>query len=68
MDCLNHFRGSHAFEELKGMNQFEQYLNEIKSVNDDDMYKNVLKYYLVNYEREVMDRKERNREKRKKFN
>ena len=68
MDCLNHFRGSHAFEELKGMNQFEQYLNEIKSVNDDDMYKNVLKYYLVNYEREVMDRKERNREKRKQFN
>ena len=65
MDCLNHFRGSHSFEELKGMNQFEQYFNEIKSVNGDDMYKNVLKYYLVNYEREVMDRKERNRKKRK---
>ena len=65
MNCLNYFRGSHFFKELKGMNQFEQYLNELKLGNNDDMYKNVLKYYLVNYEREVMGRKERNKHKRK---
>ena len=65
MDCLNYFRGSRFFKELNGMNQFEQYLNELKLGNNDEMYKNVLQYYLVNYEREVMDRKERNRHKRK---
>ena len=65
MDCLNYFRGSHFLKELNGMNQFEQYLKELKLGNNDEMYKNVLKYYLVNYEREVMNRKERNRHKRK---
>ena len=65
MDCLNYFSGSRFFKELNGMNQFEQYLNELKLGNNDEIYKNVLQYYLVNYEREVMDRKERNRHKRK---
>jgi len=65
IDCLNHFRGSHFFEELCGMKKFEQYFNELKYGNNNDLYEKVLKYYLVNYEREVMDKKGRNRFKRK---
>ena len=47
------------------MKKFEQYFNELKYGNNNDLYEKVLKYYLVNYEREVMDKKGRNRFKRK---
>ena len=42
MDCLEHFRGSHFFDELNGMKQFEQYCNEIKYGNNYNMYEKVL--------------------------
>ena len=65
IDCLNHFRGSAIFEELNGLKKFEKYFKELKVVNDKEMYEKVLKYCLFNYEKEIMNKKERNRIKRK---
>ena len=62
-DCLNHFRGSYLKEELNGMDQFDKYCEEIKSGNNIEMYKKVLKYYLENYEKEVTNKKTRKRNK-----
>ena len=62
-DCLNHFRGSIFLDELKGLKQFEHYLTELQTGNNNEMYKKVLKYYLVNYEKEIMEKKERKRKK-----
>ena len=64
MDCLNHFRGSIIIDELKGMKQFDEYYRQQKPGNNNDMYKKVMKYCLINYEKEIMEKKERNRRKK----
>ena len=65
IDCLNHFRGSAIFEELNGLKKFEKYFKDQKVGNDKELYEKVLKYCLFNYEKEIMNKKERNRIKRK---
>ena len=64
MDCLNHFRGSVIIKELHGFKNFEQSFTESKLGNDKEMYKKVLKYYLFNYEKEILNKKKRNRIKK----
>ena len=63
-DCLNHFRGSLIIKELNGLKNFEQYFIDSKLGNDKEMYKKVLKYFLFNYEKEILNKKERNRIKK----
>lgn len=63
-DCLNHFRGSSFVEELSGLKNFEEYFRELKSVKNKDVYKKVLKYSLDNYEKEIMEKRERKRFKK----
>ena len=64
MDCLNHFRGSIIIDELKGMKQFDEYYKQQKVGNNNEMYKKVMKYCLINYEKEIIEKKERNRRKK----
>ena len=63
-DCLNHFRGSVIIKELNGLKNFEQYFIDSKLGNDKEMFKKVLKYFLFNYEKEILNKKERNRIKK----
>lgn len=63
-DCLNHFRESVIIKELNGLKNFEQYFIDSKLGNDKEMYKKVLKYFLFNYEKEILNKKERNRIKK----
>ena len=63
-DCLNHFRGSVIIKELNGLKNFEQYFIDSKLGNDKEMYKKVFKYFLFNYEKEILNKKERNRIKK----
>ena len=64
MDCLNHFRGSIIIDELKGMKQFDEYYKQQKVGNNNEMYKKVMKYCLINYEKEIIEKKERDRRKK----
>ena len=61
IDCLSHFRGSIFLNELNGLKRFENYLEGLNEKNNDDMYKMVLKYFLYNFEKEILEKKERRR-------
>ena len=58
-NCLNHFRGSYFCEELQGMRGINEYLNEKNINNKDDEYYNCFKYFVNNYEKIIMEKKER---------
>jgi hypothetical protein len=63
MDCLEHFRGSTFREELAGMNTFEKYCKANNFGNSADEYKDILKIFIHNFEKIVMDKKPRNKKK-----
>jgi len=57
VQCLKHFRKSEIIEELKGMNHFEDVVDEIKEKNDgDDDYVRILYEYFKDYEN-IIDKK-----------
>ena len=58
-DCLEHFRGSKAFEELEGLTKINEALKEY----DDDNYKKCVSQYINNYECIINNKKPRNRNK-----
>jgi len=66
IDCLNHFRGSKKFEELDGMNNLEDYLKEQRHNDDDDdeEYCSLFKYFVNNFEKIILNKKERIRVKK----
>jgi hypothetical protein len=65
-DCLKHFRGSDVIEELKGLNQLEDYIKRVKINNNEEEYFNIFKFFIYNFERIIMEKKVR--KKRKKYN
>ncbi len=58
-DCLEHFRGSKAIEELEGLTKINEALKEY----DDDNYKKCVSQYINNYECIINNKKPRNRNK-----
>jgi hypothetical protein len=60
-DCLNHFRGTNVIDELKGLNQLNNYINEIKEDNMAEEYCNLFKFFIYNFERIINEKKPRKR-------
>ena len=58
LDCLKHFRGSENVEELEGINNLEDYINDKRKFNDEE-YCTIFKYFINNYETII---KEKNQE------
>ena len=63
VDCLNHFRGSKIVEELEGMNNLEEFLKDLKKANDEE-YCSLFKYFVINFETIIKERKSRIRTKK----
>ena len=64
MDCLNHFRSTKYIKELEGMEKFEKYY-EKNNLDKCDKYEKVMRYFLINYEKIIIDKKVRNYKKKK---
>jgi len=62
-DCLKHFRGSENVEELEGINNLEDYINDKRKSNDEE-YCTIFKYFVNNYETIIKEKKSRNRTKK----
>ena len=68
MDCLNHFRESKTFEQLQGTMLLNDYLKEIKieEKEDDDDYCTLFQFFIKNFEKIIMEKKVRKRNKKSK--
>ena len=51
---LNHFRGTHTYEELEGMKSFDDIKSNLNNASD---YIKLLKYYLFNFEKIIEKKK-----------
>ena len=65
LDCLKYFRGSIILEELSGMKTFYKYCNETNFGNNSEEYKNILKLFINNYEKIILDKKARHKRNKK---
>ena len=65
LDCLKCFRGSIFLEELSGMNTFYNYCNETNFGNNSKEYEDILKLFINNYEKIVIDKRPRNKRNKK---
>ena len=65
LDCLKHFRGNIFLEELSGMKTFYNYCNETDFGNNSKEYEEILKLFINNYEKIVIDKKSRNKRNKK---
>ena len=65
LDCLKHFRGNVFIEELDGMKKFDDYLNETDFGYNSDEYKKILKIFINNYEKIVMEKNPRKKKQKK---
>ena len=54
--CLEHYRGTNFYIELKGMNLFEE---DINNYMDDKEYAEHLGYFFQNYEKIIYNKKSR---------
>ena len=59
MDVLEHFRGTRYNNNLEGLKNFDEYCRDMKNKDLDDEYKKILKFFLINYEKEVLTKKTR---------
>ena len=64
LDCLNHFNGKNYIQELEGFIKLDEACSKL---NLDEEYMIILKKFVINYEEKIMNKKERNREKKKNF-
>ena len=64
-DCMNHFIGKKYFEELEGMRCFESLK---PSLDGDNEYFKVVKFYLENFENIITNKKSRNKKRNNKNN
>ena len=62
LDCLNHFIGKKPIQELEGFIKLDEACSKL---NLDEEYMIILKKFVINYEEKIMNKKERNREKKK---
>ena len=67
LDCLKHFRGNVFIEELDGMKKFDDYLNETDFGYNSDEYKKILKIFINNYEKIVMEKNPRKKKQKNKI-
>lgn len=58
--CLEHYRGTKYYPELKEMKVFT---DDIKNLPEEENYLNILDYYLKNYEKIINNKKPRNSKK-----
>jgi hypothetical protein len=58
VECLEHFRGSKKSEVLEGINNLEDYLKE-KNFDDDKEYCILFKYFVNNFEKIILEKKQR---------
>ena len=65
LDCLKYFRGSIFLEELSGMNTLYNYCNETNFGNNSKEYEDILKLFINNYEKIVIDKRPRNKRNKK---
>ena len=65
LDCLKCFRGSIFLEELSGMNTFYNYCNETNFGNNSKEYEDILKLFINNYEKIILDKKARHKRNKK---
>ena len=63
LDCLNHFRGRKIIEELEGLNNLEDYIKRAKIIKDKE-YCTIFKYFVNNFEKIIMDKKSRIKNKK----
>jgi hypothetical protein len=68
LECLKHFRGNIFIEELDGMKKFEDYLNETDFGYNSDEYKKILKIFIHNYEKIIMEKNPRKKKQKNKIN
>ena len=64
-DCLNHFRDTNNIKELEGMEKFGQYCKK-NDLEKCEKYKKLMEYFLINYEKVIMDKKVRQYKKKDK--
>ena len=62
LDCLNYFRGRKIIEELEGLNNLEDYIKRAKI--KDKEYCTIFKYFVNNFEKIIMDKKSRIKNKK----
>ena len=62
LDCLNHFNGKNYIQDLEGFIKLDEACTKL---NLDEEYMIILKNFVINYEEKIMNKKERNREKKK---
>jgi len=58
VDCLNHFRGTKTIEELEVISNLDNY-SKAKKMSVNEEYSNLLKYFINNYEKVIMEKKSR---------
>ena len=63
LDCLNHFRGRKIIEELEGLNNLEDYIKRAKIIKDKE-YCTIFKYFVNNFQKIIMDKKSRIKNKK----
>ena len=59
LDALNHFRGTNHNEILNGLKNFDDYCLELNEKSFDEEYKKILKFFVMNYEKEILNKKTR---------
>ena len=62
LDCLNHFNGKNYIQDLEGFIKLDEACTKL---NLDEEYMIILKNFVINYEEKIMNKKKRNREKKK---
>ena len=64
VDCLNHFRGTKKFPELEGMMMLDEACQKFQFDKDFEEYKSQFKYFIMNYEEIIKEKRLRNRGKK----
>lgn len=65
LDCLKYFRGSEEIKELDGMGKMDDKIFSKEEEDDNDDYKKNFIYMLNNYEKNIQNKKPRNKIKSK---
>ena len=64
LDCLKHFRGEINIKELEGFARLDEVCEQFKKEKDYEYYGEQFKYFIYNFEKIIMSKKVRKRDKR----
>ena len=65
LEVLNHFRGTYYNDKLNGLKNFDDFCQEKNKNSLDEEYKKIFKFFLMNYEKEILTKKTRIRKDKK---